>query len=320
MSKVLNGRKGISAATAERIRASAKALDWQPQAAAAALRRARSRTVGMVMRRDPNLLVVDPHFAVMVAGVEEVLREHGYGLQLHLVGESTEAEEETYRRLAHQRQVDGVIASEIRIDDERPELFASLNLPTVFLGVPMSTSVDAVHADHPEVGMQAAADHLVASGHRRIAYLAGPSDRVAQRLRLRWFTDRLAEHGLKLAATVTTTYQEEQAAQAAVDLVEAKRASAIVVANDTMAIAAIGELARRGYRVPDDVSIIGHDDLPLASWVFPGLTTVSQDLEHLAMAGTARLLRALGEECVRDVAVAPPRLVVRDSVAEPPTS
>lgn len=314
VSKVLNGRKGISVATAERIRASAHALDWQPQAAAAALRRARSRTVGMVMRRDPDLLVVDPHFAVMVAGVEEVLRTRGYGLQLHLVGESTEAEEEAYRRLSSQRQVDGVIASEIRIDDPRPELFDALGLPAVFLGVSITAASDAVHSASPSSGMQEAADHLVAAGHRRIAYVAGPADRVAQQLRLRWFTERLSAHGVALAQTVTTSYREEEAAEVAVALVERAEVTAIVLANDTMAIAAIGALQRRGRRVPEEVSIVGHDDLPLASWVYPGLTTVSQDLEHLAMAGTARLLRALGEEDVAEIAIEPPRLVVRDSV------
>lgn len=315
VSKVLNGRKGISEATAARIRAAAEDLQWSPSAAASALRSARSRTVAMVMRRNTDLLVVDPHFAVLVSGAEQVLAPLGYGLQMHLVGESDEAEARVYRMLAEQRRVDGVIAPEIRVDDPRPALFAELGLPAVFLGVPADAArSDTVRASAPESGLIEAADHLVGLGHRHVAYVSGPDDRVHTGFRRTVFVEALARRGLALSHDVSVDFTEEAAAAAADRLMRLDvPPSAIVFANDTMAIAAIGVLQKAGLSVPGDVSVVGHDDLAFGSWIHPGLTTISQDLQTIAAAGASRLVAQLGERDVTEPVVRNPRLVVRGS-------
>ncbi|MDR3375047.1 MAG: LacI family DNA-binding transcriptional regulator [Ancalomicrobiaceae bacterium] len=320
VSKVFNGRSGISPETTERIRAVARDLGWAPSSSAAALASASTRTIGMVTNREPDLLVVDPHFAVLIAGVEEALVAQDFGLQLYMVGEEAAAEEATYRRIAQQRRVDGVLLTESRVDDRRYALLSELRLPAVQMGRPLEgAKVEAVHPAVGDSGAMEAARYLYDNGHRRIAYVAGPDDRVHTHYRRRAFVGELARLGLGLSHSVTTRFREEDAAAAVLDLMRGDaRPTAIMIANDSMAIAAIGALQRAGWRVPDDVSIIGHDDLPFGRWIHPRLTTIEQDLFQLGRASAIRLLQILGRTDQSVPALRSPALIVRESSGPAP--
>lgn len=315
VSKVVNGKGGISPATRERVLAAAAKLRWTPSATAVALRAAKARAVGMVLRRETDLLSTDPHFTLLIDGIERELAPKGYGLLLHIVGEERVAEETAYRRLAEEGRVDGVLLTESRVGDTRFALLRDLGLPAVLIGTPWEADpIPAVRAAHPDRGVRQAVEHLLRHGHRRIGYLSGPGDRVHTHHRRRVFEQVLAENGLEAApALASADFGPAGAVDAVRDMLSGHRPTAILFANDSMAVAGLSAARRLGVEVPRELSVIGHDDLPMSELVYPRLTTVRQDLVGLGRAAARALLAELGEVEDGHVEVDPPELVVRES-------
>ncbi|GAA1274952.1 LacI family DNA-binding transcriptional regulator [Saccharothrix xinjiangensis] len=315
VSKVVNGKSGISSSTRERVLAAAAKLRWTPSATAVALRAAKTRAVGMVLRRETNLLSTDPHFTLLIDGIERELAPRGYGLLLHIVGEEQLAEETAYRRLAEEGRVDGVLLTESRVGDTRFALLRDLGLPAVLVGTPWEDDpIPAVRAPHSDCGIHQAVEHLLRYGHRRIGYISGPEDRVHTHHRIRAVEEVLEEHGLGTAPSVTSgDFSPDGAVDAVREMLAHLRPTAILFANDSMAVAGLSTARRLGVEVPRDLSIIGHDDLPMSELVYPRLTTVRQDLVGLGRAAARVLLAALGEVDDGHVQVNPPELVIRES-------
>lgn len=320
VSKVVNGKGSISAATRERVLTAASKLQWTPSAAAVALRSAKTRAIGMVAMRSPDLLSADPHFTLLISGIESELSPLGYGLLLHIVGEEPSAEEAAYRRLADERRVDGVVLTESRIGDTRFELLRTLGVNAVLVGSPWRADpVPSVQATGLGSGIRAAVDHLVGHGHRRVAYVSGPEDRVHTVHRRRVFEDALAAHGLTPSHSLVSDFTAAGAVAAiGALLADRNRPTAVLFANDSMAVAGLSAARRLGVDVPGELSVIGHDDLPLGELVYPQLTTVRQDLVGLGRAAALVLLASLGEVDAEPVDVRPPELVVRESTGPAP--
>ncbi|WP_150236495.1 LacI family DNA-binding transcriptional regulator [Nocardiopsis quinghaiensis] len=319
VSKVVNNKGSIAEPTRRRVLDAVGELQWSPSAAAVALRGARTRAIGMVSRRPPDLLTSDPHFTVLISGIERELAPVDYGLLLHIVGEQEDAERRAYRRLAEERRVDGVILTESLVSDTRFDLLRGLGLPAVLIGTPWREDpVPVVRAPHQERGVTEAVEHLAALGHRRVAYVLGPEDRVHTGFRRRVLEEAALRHGLSPVLLQVSDFTAEAAAVATEESLSlAGRPTAILYANDMMAIAGINAARRRGLEVPRDLSVVGHDDLPLGALVQPRLTTVGQDLVGLGRAAALRLVAELDGTAAEVPAIAPPRLVVRESTAAP---
>lgn len=321
VSKIVNGKGSFPEATRERVRRAAAQLNWTPSAAAVALRGARTRAIGMVAGRDPDLLNSDPYFTLLIAGIESELAPRDYGLLLHIVGEEPGAEERAYRRLADERRVDAVILTESRVGDGRFALLRALGLPAVLVGTPWQPDpVPTVQAAGQEQGVTEAVDHLVALGHRRLAYVSGPEDRVHTGHRRQVFLDALRRRGLSPSHLLTSDFAGHTTGEVVTEVLGREDApTAIVFANDMMALAGVSAARRLGVDVPGRLSVVGHDDLPVGRMLHPRLTTVRQDLAQLGRAAALDLLRRLGEKGAdRETLVAPPRLVVRESTAPAP--
>ncbi|MEO3756181.1 LacI family DNA-binding transcriptional regulator [Streptomyces sp. B6B3] len=298
VSKVFNGHGGISGPTRDRILEAAGKLGWSPSASASALRGERTRTIGLVLAQDPDPLAADLFFAETVAGLEHELGPRDYGLRLHVIGSEPERETMLYERLVRERRVDAFLLTDSRVGDPRPDLLRRLGVPGLLIGRPWREgAVECVHSAGLEDAMSAAVDHLVELGHRDIAYLAGPGDRVYIRLRRRRLERSLARHGLTLRAMVDTEFTNEATAEATRQLMgeSSSRPTAVFYANDTMALTGIATAQRMGLRVPEDLSVIGHDDLALGRWLHPRLTTISQNARLVSSAAALRLLELLGE-------------------------
>lgn len=320
VSKVFNNRPGISEPTRKRIHDAARKLGWSPSASATALRGERTRTVGLVISRAPDLLTTDPYFTELIAGMEQELGPLGYGLQLHLIGTDADHEQRLYERLSRERRVDGFILTESRLGDARPGLLHRLHMPGLLVGRPWEErptrgTVESLHVDGQMEAITAAVDHLVALGHRSIASVAGAEDRVHNVLRRRALEEALGRHGLTAHTILTGEFGNAAADRATSRLLQGSRPAptAVLYANDAMALTGMGTLARRGLRVPEDVSVIGYDDLPIGVWTHPRLTTISQDVQLIGRAAALRLLTALGEKVAAPPEVPPPHLVVRES-------
>ena len=319
VSKALNGNGRISPETARRIREASETLGWTPHLAASGLRSSRSRAVALVISRPADLLGSDPHFTALISGIEQELAPRDYGLLLQLIGGTDLDEAQVYRRLAHGRAVDGVLLTDGRVDDPRFALVAELGLPYVLIGQPARPDVTHVSVPEPGAGLRDAVALLVGLGHRRIAYVTGPVDRAHTVLRRAAVEEALAGHGLRLTEMIATDFSPEQAVSATGELLAARaRPTAVLYANDSMALCGIGAIQGRGLRVPEDVSVIGYDDLPMSRWLHPGLTTVDQHVAAVGQAAARTLLRGVGADVPAATLDTPPVLVVRGSTGPVP--
>ena len=317
VSFALNGRPGVAADTRERILAVARDLGWTPSLRGRALSVSRALAVGLVIARPPETLRADSFFASFIAGVEAVLAERGYALMLQVVSDE-DSEHESYRRLAASGRVDGVFLTDMRVDDVRPQLLDDLNLPTVVIGpAPGHGPWSAVSIDD-RPGIVAAVEHLISLGHRHIGHVAGPAGFVHGVSRREAWAAAVADAGL----TPDTCIGADFSAQGGVDATNAlldlpEPPTAIVYANDLMAIAGMSTAIGRGVDVPGQLSVTGFDDNPLAAYLQPALTTVRTDVVGWGSAAASQLLALVDNEVGREIDLPPPQFIVRASTAPP---
>ncbi len=317
VSFVFNNRPGLSDETRERILTAAREVGWQPSRTARALSRGRAMAFGLVLTREPQLIGDDPFFSTFIAGVESVLAERGDGLMLNVTVPAEEAA--TYRRLAADHRVDGVVLTDLRVDDPRPALVASLRLPAVVLGDrEFAGGLCAVDLDD-RPAFRAAVRHLVRLGHRRIAHVAGPPEfRHAQRRHEAW-AEALAEAGLPPGPVVAGGFTARGGARATRHLLSLHpRPTAVVYGNDLSAIAGIAVAQQAGLSVPGDLSVVGYDDTPLAAYTHPRLTTARADTFRWGAVAARTLGTVIERGTAEHVALDPAVLRVRESAGPAP--
>lgn len=281
VSRVLNGRGGAGEETRQRVLEAAQALNYRPNAFAQSLKSDRSHTVGIVV---PD--IVNPFFPEIIRGAELVARPAGYTLLSCNVVEDPEREEEVLGTLLDKR-VDGVIICSARLDEERLLRAVAPHRAVVLI----NRSVAKRHAGTIEVdyrsGVEALITQLVAQGRRRFGFAAGLASSHGGRKRREGIEAALARHGLSLAFDQPCTPDLQGGADiAARFLPEAARIDAMICYNDLIALGLMKPLEQAGIRVPDDIAIVGCDDIPAASLVSPALTTLriaKQDLGEMAM-------------------------------------
>jgi LacI family transcriptional regulator, repressor for deo operon, udp, cdd, tsx, nupC, and nupG len=313
VSFAFNNRTGLAPQTKARILAVAGDMGWTPSSRARALSVSRALAVGLVMARPPDTLRADPFFPSFIAGVEGELSRHDYALLLQVVPEH-EGEQQSYRRLGDEGRVDGVFVTDLHVDDPRPALLAELGLPAVIVGPALpeafwpSVGVD----DGP--GIVAAVEHLLAQGHTRIAHVSGPTQMVHGRSRRDAWAATLHAANLPEGPCVEADFSAEGGSAATRTLLDlADPPTAIVYANDLMAIAGLAVAAARGIDVPGHLSVTGYEDTELAAHLQPPLTTVSSDVIGWGQAAAVRLLELIDQRPATDVQLPLPRLIVRGS-------
>lgn len=325
VSFVFNGRSGVGVEARERILRAADELGWRPDARARALSRSRAQAFGLVVRREPELLSTDPFFPQFVAGVESGLSEVEYALVLQVV-DNEQTERDAYVRFAHEARVDGVFLTDLRTDDERPQELARLGLPCVLVG-PTASGDEAFRPIGLDdaAGIRRAVRHLYALGHRRIAHVGGSERYVHSDVRRRAWIDEMTELGLEPGPIIDADFSGASGARATHELLDlARPPSAIVYANDLMAIAGMSAANDRGIRVPHDLSVVGFDDIPLAPYVVPPLTTVRQDVFEWARVCAQTLVAIVEGRQAESAPLPPVDFIVRGSTgpvrhrAEPP--
>ncbi|HEX6379687.1 MAG TPA: substrate-binding domain-containing protein, partial [Acidimicrobiia bacterium] len=226
---------------------------------------------------------------------------------------------QSYRRLSVEGRVDGVFVTDLYVDDSRPALLAELGLPAVIVGpdLPESRWPSVGVDDGP--GIVAAVEHLVELGHTRVAHVAGPPEMVHGRSRRAAWAAALVRAGLPEGPCIASDFSAEAGAAATRTLLDlADPPTAIVYANDLMAIAGLAVAAARGIAVPDQLSITGYEDTELAAHVQPPLTTVCSDVIGWGRAAARRLLELIDERPATGVSLAPSGLVVRGSTGPAP--
>ena len=308
VSRVLNRLENVSAETKARVDDAVRELGYVPHAGARSLSLAKTNAIGVVL---PDLH--GEFFSEFVRGMDREASRHGYFLLLANVHAGSEQSMSSMRAL--RGRVDGLVIlaphlSEDELDDAAPK-----GTPSVFI----NTRGDA--GGHPGVrldnaaGAAAVADHLVALGRKKIVHIAGASGNVDAIERAEAFKAALERHGVSLE-TVQGDFSEEGGEGAIDALLKAgHKFDAVFAANDMMASGALQALKRAGLRVPEDVALVGFDDIPLARHL--GLTTVQVHIAELGERALDRLIAILeGGEDSGGQELHKPELVIR-STTEP---
>jgi LacI family repressor for deo operon, udp, cdd, tsx, nupC, and nupG len=319
VSFAVNGRPGVAEETRARILRAAEALGWQPSGAARALTRARSGAIGFVLVRQSDELEVDGFFVRFLAGVGRTLTGRGYALLLQVVSPDAGGSLEAHRRLIDSGRIDGVLLTDVVLDDERFDLIAESGLPAVVAGRPWGPCpFPAIEPDHAR-GAADLVGHLIDSGHRAIAFVGGdPVYEYVSARRWAWM-EAMRNAGLEPGVSASVVPEDPAARMATARLLQSPNPpTAIVYTSDLLALAGLGVARRLGCVVPDDVSIAGFDDSPLASLSSPPLTTVRVDYAGFGEAAAAMLLAEIDGTPTERSQLAPPELIVRGSTGLPP--
>ena len=314
VSRVLNGTTPVSDDARERVLRAIEELDYTPNAFARGLATNRSGGIGVTTND-----IGSPYYAVMLRGVEAAIEDAG----LHLMVSSGHARAGSERSAIHfleQRRSDALIVqAEALSDGELIELAADAGVPVVVFGrrIPELDAV-CVHLDN-EAGGRIATEHLLAHGHRRIAHIAGPLRFPDARHRLQGYRDALEAAGIAYDdhLVVEGDFREGGGRAAMERLLERTTAlDAVFVANDQMAAGALRAARDRGLAIPHDLSLVGYDDVLLAQYLSPALTTVRQPLFDMGRAAGDIAIALLEQEKVEVRTRFEPELVVRESVAQ----
>ncbi len=314
VSRALRGDPRVAAATAERVRAAALRLGYVPDAAGRSLITGRAHSVAIVVSD-----ITNPFYPELVDALHRELGQTGYrGV---LINERTDAGDAELERMLRGRVVDGAIVATATLDATSRELIAGQERPVVLLNRTIDgPPCDSVTSDNAG-GAAAVARLLAELGHRRIATIAGPQSTSTGRDRSQGFFTALAELGLATdpASQLVADYSHDSGYRRCLDLLDADRPpTAIFCGNDVIALGALDAARARGVAVPDELSIVGFDDIPLARWESFQLTTVRQDLGELAATAARTLLGRI--EGVREPAravVFPTAVVERRTTAPP---
>jgi len=297
---------------AKRITAQADALGYQPNRVAANLRLGRSDLIGVLL---PD--IANPVFAPILGGITEVLSAEGYAPIVADAGNASSQQISFVERLLSQR-VDGLILATVSQDDELVGFCIQRGLPVILVNRSEARDrVSSVVSDD-DMGMRLAVDHLVGLEHRRIAHVAGPLSTSTGALRREGFERAMSRHGLTGVVLDAAGYTREAGAQAAAYLLAATHdLTAIVAANDLLALGVLDVLKERGLRCPEDISLVGHNDMPLMDVVSPPLTTVRIEHREMGRVAAKMLVDTIksGSSEIRHV-VLRPELVVRSSTQE----
>jgi len=318
VSFAVNGRPGVGPDTRARILRAAEELGWRPSGLARALTRARAGAIGLVLTRQPHRLEFDDFFVRFLAGVQRTLTAHDYSLLLHVQPPEAGGGVEAYRRLVGSGRVDGMLLTDVAYEDPRFELLAESGLPTVVAGRPVGDwPFPAVETRHAE-GIAKAVNHLVALGHRSVAFIGGdPNYEYVASRRTVWM-NTLRDAGLEPGLSASIVPEDTAGLAATRRLLESDaRPTALVYTSDMLALAGAGVARKLKFLIPSDISIVGFDDSPVAALSSPPLTTVRVDYAGFGEAAAAQLLAEIDGAPPPPFEPAAPELIVRGSTSPP---
>lgn len=293
VSRALDGYDDVAPGTRERVRRAAEAAGYLPNAAARRLRRGTTEIVTLVLPAEPGRFN-EPFYIELLAAMGPHVARAGYDLTL--VAAPPGADElRTLRRLVEGRRTDGLILVRARWQDPRVEYLVKMRFPFVLLGRTGEAGRFAFIDGDGEAGFDRATRELARLGHRRIAHAASPPTLTYARLRRAGYERAMAALGLAPEVAECVSADEAGGALAARALFSLRwRPTAIIAATDRIAFGILSEARAMGIRVPDDLSVIGHDNLPQSAFSDPPLTTMELPLDIVGGRLAGMLIERIG--------------------------
>jgi DNA-binding LacI/PurR family transcriptional regulator len=312
----------ISESTKRRVHEAAKVLRYHPNSYAKALRTKKSYVVGILA-----FDIVDPYCAHVLRGAEDTLSESGYYPMISDL-RNDEQKLHSYIRLFRERRVEGllILASSLGVEDRLIFDLQAEKIPLVVIGREVDDpEVPTVVTDNIN-GAYQATEYLIELGHRQFGFVLGPSDYVDSRQRWKGSQRALEEHGIRVSPDLLIEEREigwgPEAGYSSMKrlLQTSKKITAVVAFDDISAFGAIRAIYETGLRVPEDISVVGFDDLPVAAFYNPPLTTVQYSMVEMGRMGAQMLLgqwtkKNSGAKTNRVMPES--RLVIRKSAAAP---
>jgi DNA-binding LacI/PurR family transcriptional regulator len=315
VSRTINGVATVDKELAKRVWKAIRELNYFPNTHARALVSGRSRLLGLLVSE-----ITNPFFPELVQGFEDVATRHGYEILLVSTNYDPERMKGCIRRMV-ERNVEGAAVMTFGIEGPLLDELALRQIPMVFVdAAPAQQRMSAIAVNYQK-GIREGLQHLAVLGHRRIAFLSGPLVQRSAQLRKAAFLKAAAEIGLEPPEEwlLEGNHTLEGGMAGMEKLLAAReRPTAVMCSNDMTAIGALRVLARRGIAVPEEMSVIGFDDIHLAEFVYPPLTTVRMSRNHLARAAVDALrchIETPEQEPSRTMLEVPTSLTVRQSTS-----
>ncbi|MBS3765314.1 LacI family DNA-binding transcriptional regulator [Candidatus Bipolaricaulota bacterium] len=280
VSRVINNQKNVTEETRKKVQEAIKKSGYKPHGVARSLAKNETGIIGLVIPEAVSRLFSDPFFAPFIRSVTEECNELGYELMLSLLTTPDE-EEKLYPDIISNSFLDGLLIASNPVED--PLIEALIDDGTPFVSVGRHPNEQANYVDVNNYGgAKQAIEYLVNSGHERIATITGPLDQAPAIDRLRGYKDALKEADLEVEDELIYEGDfTEESGSTGIHKLLANFPTAVFAANDLIAIGVLKELKEMNKKVPEDVAIVGFDDIQASSAVEPPLTTISQPIDDL---------------------------------------
>jgi LacI family transcriptional regulator len=304
---VVNNQPNVSEPVRKRVLEVIQKTGYHPNAAARTLASSRSWMIGLVLPRSVSSFFTDPYFPRLTQGIAQACNQYNYILGLFLIGNKKD-EDEIYPRISRKGFLDGLIVQSGQFGDRLIDSLIASNIPLVIAGRPFHNhetsyvDVDNVNAAYNAV------NHLIQLGYRRIATITGIADSTVTIDRREGYLKALTEQGMAIndALIANGEFSEEGGYAAMLALLSA-RPDAVFAASDNMAIGAMRAVREAGLRIPQDIAFVGFDDLPLAKFPEPQLTTVRQPISRFGFKAVETLIDLI------DNGIKPARRIIMDT-------
>jgi LacI family transcriptional regulator len=312
VSRVINGTALVSEATAKKVKDAISTLRFVPHSAARVLATKKTRTIGLVLPEISGF-----YFSPLLRGVEECLRGRGYDLLVHSSVSQPENTEKPTQKLG-EHNTDGLLVFAASLDEaEILRLYAN-GFPMVLLhqSPPKGYEIPCVTIEN-KAGALKIINHLIdVHGFRKIAFLAGPENEEDSYWRETGYREALSNHGIPVdPELISTGYFDTSVARASVAklLKSGVKFEAIFTGDDDSATGAITAIQQAGLRVPEDIAIVGFDDIYVSQYLTPPLTTIRAPIEQAGYIAAQQLIRLIQNEAVEPLTLLPTELIIRRS-------
>jgi DNA-binding LacI/PurR family transcriptional regulator len=316
VSFVLNQVAGVNADTKARVLAAARELGYVPNSAARMLVSGRSQTLGLVISR-ADLLCIDAFIPQLIYGIGKVCNLFQYKLLVEAVEEASSAY--SYLDIAHSKRIDALLVLNPQATDKALMKLIDTRFPVIIFGSVQHPKENSISIDDSGAAQKATA-HLISLGHRQIAHISyAPLSYLAADARFRGYRKALKEGKIAFAKSLFSAgnFSSESGFEAMKKILDRGiQPTALFASNDTVAIGAMAAIRSAGLRVPDDISVVGFDDLPFAAFTNPPLTTVRSPAKELGeYAARAAISLLDGKKFGVQSDVVPLNLIIRESCA-----
>ncbi|MBC7813758.1 MAG: LacI family DNA-binding transcriptional regulator [Burkholderiales bacterium] len=312
VSRVINGHPAVSERTRKKVLQVIQEQNFRPNLAARALVTHQTRTLSLVIPQAIAYAFTDPYFPTLIQGVTAKANEFDYAVMLW-VGSGDE-EDRFAERVMNNSLFDGVLIASAVSDDLLIPRLAKAGFPLVIIGPPPQEGLNYIDVDNQR-GAQVAVSHLIRLGWRRIGTIAGPQNMGAARARLEGYRLAMERAGRPVDETLIVYGSfDEASGYLKMRALLQRKVDAVFVASDAMAHGALRAIHEHGLRIPEDIAVVGFDDLPMSASTTPALTTVRQPIQDLGSMATQVLIDlingAVSEPCHMVLGA---QLIVRDT-------